>query len=285
MLTPPMCIGVSSFSTCRNDESIGTHPFHAAPCGVEQRGRAPGRPRGGRTSRSGSSRPRRLGVRVEAGTPVDDPVAARVHRRSPRRRRAAGRAQVLAEGRAALAVRRSVLENTRRDAEVAEPRHPPHGSQHRAARPPAPSRTGEPSITRRETISGLRTASERASAPPRLCPISNTGSPALGGERSQADPRGARTMRSAQSTLARIPLIADAMPAPAQPAAQHRQRGVARHEARDQQHRLRHPRGGAARADRRSASSRASSGCSAARPRAARPGDRCGGRLSGHHVT
>ena len=74
-----------------------------------------------------------------------------------------------------------------------------------------PSRTGDPSITRPQTDSGSRTARARARAPPRLCPMSTTG-------RSQSLANSCRsisrrvTIRSAQPTFARMPLMATRCP-------------------------------------------------------------------------
>lgn len=68
------------------------------------------------------------------------------------------------------------------------------------------SATGDPSITRPATERGLRTASDRASAPPRLCPIRKTGSPAScasSARRFSSLP----TIASAQPTFVRMPLM------------------------------------------------------------------------------
>ncbi len=74
-----------------------------------------------------------------------------------------------------------------------------------------PSTTGEPSIARPHTSSGWRTASTRASVPPRLCPTSATGEPHSAAKSASCASRRS-TERPAQSTLANMPLIATRCP-------------------------------------------------------------------------
>ena len=121
------------------------------------------------------------------------------------------RREVVAEVRAALAVRAAAREH------AAEARGRRAGPSRRTVRSTCAatasgSHTGEPSITSAETCSGSRTASERASAPPRLCPIRNTGPTGLGGASSQMRSRGvpplarrSRRWRECRSSQTRCP--------------------------------------------------------------------------------
>ncbi len=96
--------------------------------------------------------------------------------------------------------------------------------------------TGEPSITTVLTRSGLRTATTRASSPPRLWPTSTTRPPARAASvRSRDSTPCERALRAAG--VEHDPRARRPRSAPAQPVREDPQRAVARHEPRDQQHR------------------------------------------------
>ncbi len=151
-----------------------------------------------------------LRVGIQARAPVDDPVAARVHRdgldaRPPAARR--GPLRKPAQHSPSL----QLVENT-----PGIPRSPSRATSRTVrstcAETARPSHTGEPSITSPHTSSGSRTASARASAPPRLWPISTTRSPQSSREPLELVLQALRRSRSAQPTLTRMPLIATRWP-------------------------------------------------------------------------
>ena len=175
MLTPPMCIGLLGPSMWRNEASIGLIHSIAAPSSSRIPGEHPVDV--AMTDIPAVARVHLdvLGVRVQAGLPRHDAVASRVDRQCARGR-GQRRDQVFAERRAAGAVAALAGEHPR-DAQIAKPRHGPHRLEHGRAdlerdRAPA-SRASRGQLTR----SGLRTASTRASSPPRLCPIRTTSRP------------------------------------------------------------------------------------------------------------
>ena len=84
------------------------------------------------------------------------------------------------------------------------------------------------------TTSGLRTASTRASSPPRLCPITTTRRPVRFSQLSQGDLEAPdRSLRAIN--VQPHPGRRGARTAATQPSAEHRQRGVAGHEPGHQQ--------------------------------------------------
>ena len=196
MLTAPMCIGVVSFSTCRKDESTGLIHSMRPPTGRRARARAPGRPPGGPTCRSGSSRPRpppRRGprTRCQSTMPSLREYTATASMPSGERRQ-----QVLAERRAALAVPAARREHARQP-EVAEQRHPAHGAQHlrrdgqavahgRAEHHQAATRCR--GGARRARARACRRGSGRSARPARRCPRRSCSSCCL---QARDDPLGA----------------------------------------------------------------------------------------------
>ena len=174
-----------------------------------------------------------LGCGIEARPPVDDRVAARVHRD---RRRCPSRQRRREQRRGTPRSRRrpALVENSPRQPEVAEPRHPAHCAQHRR-RTPRADRDRRPEHHQPARRSGWRTASARASVPPRLWPIRRP----RGSSRTLRGRASSRSSsRPAHPTLARMPLVVHSWPRRREPAGEHGQRGVAGHEARDQQDRL-----------------------------------------------
>ena len=176
-----------------------------------------------------------LGVRVQAGPPVDDAVALAVDR---------GEGDVLVERQ--LATPRSSAAHTRR-------RSSPRSSSRRSparvsllsswasqasTRCTAPgASTGLPMLTMPSTRSGRRAARPRASMPPRLCPTIVT----LRSRRVAIDSR-RRSIRSAASPgAADVDVDLRAVGTEALVAQEDRHRlegGVTGHEARHEQHRV-----------------------------------------------
>ena len=116
------------------------------------------------------------------------------------------------------------------------------------------STCGEPSVTRPQTRSGRRTASTLAMLPPRLCPITTARWPCSATRRSsRCSSRSCAGARAAD--VGAHPRPGGAVAGAAQPVGHQRQRAVAGHEARDQQHRA--P-AAVRRAPRRAGSGRAS---------------------------
>ncbi len=267
-----MCIGVNVVLDVQEGRVDRAHPVHARssarPVRATVASRAPGRRPGGPTSRSGSSRPRRC----ERGGPGRR--ASRRSRRCARRPRPPRcarqrRFHVVPEGLAAVALGDSRW-RTRAGGRGRRAAPSAHGAQHLrrdGQRIAAPASRASPAP---QTFSGSRTASARASAPPRLWPISDHRLPhAVGDPRSWTCRR--LTIRSAQPTFSAHAAHRDRVPAAARSQARStRQRAVAGHEARDQQHRARvvRRRGGAAPGRRAAAPARRRS---AALPTAAPP--------------
>ena len=121
--------------------------------------------------------------------------------------------EVMAEGGAALPVGALGVENM-----PGTPRSPRRATERTtvlSTRRPTLSGASDrraPSITSVLTASGLRTASTRASSPPRLCPITTARRPVRFQRASAGGPQGARSLAPPQSTFNRIP--ADAVREP-----------------------------------------------------------------------
>ncbi len=152
-------------------------------------------------------------VGVQACPPIDDPVAARIdRRRRDGRREGGGKVAAKSAQHSPSAQARENVPGSPNWASIATERT----SRRTGAETASGSSTGEPSVTKPVTRSGWRTARERASVPPRLCPITIAGAPASWTNASRW-PRSRVIARSAQSTLSRIPLIATEWPrAPSQ---------------------------------------------------------------------
>ena len=142
-----------------------------------------------------------VGTRVEARAPVDDPVRARVQRRV---------AHVAGNG-PAMSARKPAQHSPRRQRIEKNPGTWPVPSA--PTRPMCRSTSGltasietvgAPSVTRPSTRSGRRTATTRASTPPRLWPTSVTRRPVRSASASTRCSR-RRQYSSEQPTLARMP--------------------------------------------------------------------------------